>query len=40
MSLYSGTVLYGVLGLPNFTDSPSKIILHNFQELLENFSFF
>ena len=32
-------VLYGELGLPNFTDSPSKIILRNLQELLENLSF-
>ena len=30
------SVLYGELGLPNFTNSPSKIILHNLHKLLEN----
>ena len=37
-----GTILYGELGLPNFTDSPIlQIILHNLQELpvLENLVF-
>ena len=34
------TVLYGELGLPNFTDSPSKITLLSLQKLLENLCFF
>ena len=33
-------VQYGELDLPNFSDSPNKIILHDLQELLENLKFF